>query len=306
MIVSRSAETALDPLSDVLVILGARSVRGTRLEASGEWALSFQGEGRLKFVAVVHGRCWLTLPGCPPEELEEGDVFLLSNTAYVVASDPTLLPVDGMSLYGPDGEDVVRLGDGEETVMIGGGARFPDADASFVLEALPAFLRVGRASPGAEAVARVLALLAIEVGDSRPGSSFVTDRLGEILLIEAIRAYVTTGIADCVGWIAALADPRIGTALRLMHADVARPWTTSLLAAEVGMSRSAFAQRFVRHVGRPPLDYLTRWRMVLAQKKLTAGQASVAHIAFEVGYTSPSAFAHAFKRTFGRPPRAAG
>ena len=113
MIVSRSAETALDPLSDALVVLGARSVRGTRLEASGEWALSFQGEGRLKFVAVVHGRCWLTLPGCPPEELEEGDVFLLSNTAYVVASDPTLLPVDGMPLYGPGGGDVVRLGNGE-------------------------------------------------------------------------------------------------------------------------------------------------------------------------------------------------
>lgn len=306
MIVSQPAETALDPLSDVLLVLGARSVRGTRLEASGDWALSFQGEGRLKFVAVLHGQCWLTLPGCSPEGLAEGDVFLLSNTPYIVASDPTLRPIDGMPLYGPDGQDVVRLGEGGETVMIGGGARFADADASFVLEALPPFLRVRRASPGAAAVARVLALLEAEVGGSRPGSSFVTDRLAEILLVEAIRAYVTTGIADCVGWIAALADPRIGTAIRLMHGHVARPWTTSLLAEEVGMSRSAFAQRFLRHVGRPPLDYLTRWRMVLARRKLTAGRSSVAQVAGEVGYNSQSAFAHAFKRTFGYTPRAAG
>ncbi|MGU3286068.1 AraC family transcriptional regulator [Methylobacterium mesophilicum] len=306
MFVSQSAKTSGDPLSDVLAVLGARSVRGTRLEASGDWALSFQGQGRLKFVAVVHGRCWLLLPGSPPEVLEEGDVFLLSNTPFIVASDPTVQPIDGMPLYRPVGEDVVRLGEGQETVMVGGGASFADGDASFVLEALPAFLRVDRTSIGAASVARVLALLEAEVGDGRPGTSFVTDRLAEILLVEAIRAYVATGIADGIGWIAALADPRVGTALRLMHRDVARPWTTSLLAAEVGMSRSAFAQRFSQYVGRPPLDYLTRWRMVLARRRLRTSRTSIAQVAAEVGYSSQSAFTFAFKRTFGCTPRMAG
>ena len=257
-------------------------------------------------MAVVHGRCWLLLPDSPPEALEEGDVFLLSNTPFIVASDPTVQPIDGMPLYGPVGEDVVRLGEAPETVMVGGGASFADGDASFVLEALPAFLRVDRTSPGAAAVARVLALLEAEVGDGRPGTSFVTDRLAEILLVEAIRTYVATGVADGTGWIAALADPRVGAALRLMHRDVARPWTTSLLAAEVGMSRSAFAQRFSQGVGRPPLDYLTRWRMVLARRRLRTSQTSIAQVAAEVGYGSQSAFTFAFKRTFGRTPRAAG
>lgn len=173
-------------------------------------------------------------------------------------------------------------------------------------EALPAFLRVDRASPGAGAVARALALLEAEVGGGRPGTSLVAERLAEILLVEAIRAYVDAGGADRVGWIAALADRRIGAALRLMHGDIARPWTASALAAEVGMSRSSFTQRFSARVGRPPLDYLTCWRMVLARRKLSEGRDPIAGIAAEVGYGSPSAFAHAFKRTFGHTPRSSG
>lgn len=303
MVVSRYAKILVDPLSAVLAALGARGVRGTRLEASGDWALSFQGQGRLKFVAVVRGRCWLLLPDAPPEALQEGDVFLLSDTPFTVASDPAEVPVDGMPLYeAPDG-NLVRLGDGGETVMLGGGSAFADGGFAFVLEALPAFLRVDRTSPGAETVARVLALLEAEAGDGRPGASLVAERLAEILVVEAIRAYAYAGGGDRVGWIGALADRRIGAALRLMHGDVARPWTVSQLAAEVGMSRSGFTQRFSARVGRPPLDYLTRWRMVLARRKLGGGAVPIASIAADVGYSSQSAFAHAFKRTFGHTPR---
>lgn len=71
------------------------------------------------------------------------------------------------------------------------------------------------------------------------------------------------------------------------------------------MSRSAFTQRFTKRVGRSPLDYLTRWGMVLAERKLTEGQ-PVAAVAAAVGYSSQSAFAHAFKRTMGRTPRSDG
>lgn len=291
-----------DPFSEVLAALGARSVRGTGLEAAGDWALAFDGRARLKFVALTHGRCWLLLPDHPPEALVEGDVFLLSDTRYTVASDPTLEPIDGMSLYASPGQDIVRLGDGRETVMIGGGSGFADGSASFVLDALPTFLRVDRTSPSAEAVARTLKSLRAEVDHGAVGGSLVAERLAEILIVEAVRAYVATSPSDSVGWITALADPRIGRALRMMHGDVARRWTVPMLAAEVGMSRSAFTDRFSTRVGCPPIDYLIRWRMVLAQRKLDTGQA-VAAVAETVGYNSQSAFAHAFKRTIGRPPR---
>lgn len=302
MSLSQSAKSAADPLSEVLAALGARSVRGTSLEASGDWALAFDGRGRLKFVGITRGRCWVILPDHAPEALAQGDVILLSNTRYTVASDPSVEPVDGMALYEPPGRDVVRIGTGGETVMIGGGSAFADGSASFVLEALPTFLRIEPTSPTAESVARTLEFLRSEVGNAQVGGALVAERLAEILVVEAIRAHVATGALDGKGWIGALADRRIGAALRLMHGDVTRRWTASMLAAEVGMSRSAFTQRFAERVGQPPLAYLTRWRMVLARRRLREG-ATVAKVAAAVGYTSQSAFGHAFKRAFGHTPR---
>ena len=302
MSLSQSAEITPDPFSEVLAALGARSVRGTGLEAAGDWALSFDGRTRLKFVAVTKGRCWLLLPDHSPTTLVEGDVVLISNTRYTVASDPAVEPIDGMPLYASPGHDMVRLGAGDETALMGGGSGFADGSAAIVLDALPSFLRVDRTSSTAEAVARTLGFLRTEVGSAELGGSLIADRLVEILVVAAVRAFVATTPTATVGWITALADPRIGKALRLLHGDVARRWTVPIMASEVGMSRSAFTQRFTERVGRPPLDYLTRWRMVLAQRKLNAGQ-SVAAVATAVGYNSQSAFSHAFKRTLGRTPR---
>lgn len=305
MSLSRSSEIAPDPFSDVLAALGAQSVRGTGLEAAGEWALAFDGRARLKFVAVTRGRCWLLLPDHSPEALVEGDVVLLSNTRYTVASDPAVEPIDGMPLYASPGHDMVRLGTGDETALMGGGCGFADGSASFVLDALPRFLRVDRTSSTAEVVSKTLRFLRTEIGSAELGGSLVAERLAEILVVAAVRAFVATSPTTSTGWITALADPRIGKALRLLHGDVARRWTVPMLASAVGMSRSAFTQRFAERVGRPPLDYLTRWRMVLAQRKLDAGQ-TVAAVAAVVGYSSQSAFSHAFKRTLGHTPRSSG
>lgn len=291
-----------DPFSQIVSLLGTRSVRGTSLEASGEWALAFDGRARLKFVAVTHGRCWLVLPDREPEPMEEGDVLLLSDTPYTVASDPAVEPTDGMELYAGSGQDAVRLGAGGDVAMVGGGSGFAEGCAPFVLDALPRFLRIDRTSPDAQAVARTLASLHAEVRNPGIGSSLVVARLAEILVAEAVRAFVKTGSDGSIGWIAALADPRLAKAIGLMHDDVARNWTTPVLAREVGMSRSAFASRFTRRVGRPPMDYLTAWRMILAQRMMTSG-ATVATAAQEVGYASQSAFAQAFKRTVGRTPK---
>jgi len=291
-----------DPASEVLAALGARSVRGTGLEAAGDWSLSFDGRARLKFIAVIRGQCWLMLPDRPPQTLAAGDVLLISNTHYTVASSPEIEPADGMPLYATQGQDVVRLGAADETAMIGGGSGFADGSAAFVLDALPTFLRVDRASPAAEAVATTLKALRAEVSSPGLGGALVAERLADILIIAAVRAFVADSPATSIGWITALADPKIGWALRLLHGDVARRWTVPMLASEVGMSRSAFAERFVARVGRPPLDYLTRWRMVLAERELDEGQ-SVLSAATAVGYTSQSAFSQAFKRAFGRTPR---
>nr|WP_246787362.1 helix-turn-helix transcriptional regulator [Rhizobium leguminosarum] len=71
----------------------------------------------------------------------------------------------------------------------------------------------------------------------------------------------------------------------------------------MGMSRSAFAQRFKELVGTAPLDYVTRWRMHRAREALRREDVSVAGLAAALGYSSESAFGNAFKRVFGRAPK---
>lgn len=290
-----------DPFTEVLAALGTHSVRGTSLEAGGDWALSFDGRERLKFVAVMKGQCWLILPDFPPEALREGEVILLGDTQYTVASDPAVEPSDGMTLYASPGHNTVRLGADCDTVLIGGGSSFASGCGSFVLDAVPRFLRIPPRSTSAQGIAKTLAALKEEADAGRLGGGLVTERLADILVVEAVRVYVASHPDDNASWISALADPRLARVIRLMHGDLSRRWTIEALAREVGMSRSALTLRFAQRVGCPPLTYLTRWRMIWAQRRLAQGR-SVSEVATDVGYKSQSAFAHAFKRTIGRTP----
>ena len=305
MILSQPSKNGSDPLSEVLAVLGARSIRCTRLEAAGDWALAFTAQARLKFVALLRGSCFILLPGQPPLPLTAGDIFLLGRTCYTVASSPEVVAADGMALYAAPGQNSCRLG-GDDTVMLGGGIAFAGQDAGFLLDALPCFMHVSGGAPSASTVAATLQLLAAEAGLEQCGGTLVATRLAEILLVQAVRAHIADQGGEGSGWIGALADRRIGPALRLMHEDIARPWTVQALAAHVGMSRSAFAALFRCRVGRPPLDYLTHWRLTLARRLLEQQGADTAAIAERVGYASQSAFSHAFKRAFGHSPRGCG
>lgn len=104
------------------------------------------------------------------------------------------------------------------------------------------------------------------------------------------------------GWAAALNNPPIAAALRAMHQAPGNPWTVATLAAEAGMSRTPFARRFTELTGRPPLTYLTWWRMTTAARLLKSSDAPLGAVAAQVGYGSEFAFATAFKRRFGVPP----
>ena len=300
MELSQSSKAALDPLSDVLQILGASVSRRTRLEASGQWALAFPAIDRLKFVAMLRGSQWLVLPGQAPQLLSAGDVCLLGRTPYVVASDPHLKPVDGQAYYDGDGRDVARIG-GDDMIAIGGTVTFAADDAGFLLDMLPDFMVVPRSAPASGAVATILDLIGHEIDRDLMGREIVSARLADVLLVEAIRAYI--GQVE-MGWLGALAEPRLGRALRAIHGDVARAWTVAQLAGIAGMSRAAFSAEFARRIGQPPLSYVRAWRLTIARAALNRDGATVGQVARAVGYTSQSAFGHAFRRAFGGPPKA--
>ena len=65
------------------------------------------------------------------------------------------------------------------------------------------------------------------------------------------------------------------------------------------MSRTTFAARFKVAAGVPPLTYLQQWRMRLAGRAPREHDTSLSALAQSLGYTSESAFSHAFKRAVG-------
>jgi AraC-like DNA-binding protein len=94
----------------------------------------------------------------------------------------------------------------------------------------------------------------------------------------------------------------VSRALSLLHGRVAGQWTDDDLGREVGLSRSALAERFTRLIGEPPMRYLARWRIQVAAHQLRKSDTPLARIAEQVGYESEAAFNRAFKRAFGVPP----
>jgi AraC-like DNA-binding protein len=107
---------------------------------------------------------------------------------------------------------------------------------------------------------------------------------------------------EYTGWLAAVRDPVVGCALRLMHASPDHGWTVEELARAAAVSRSALAQRFAMLIGEPPMQYLQGWRMQLAKHLLGQTNLSLVEIARRTGYESQAAFNRAFKRLVGQPP----
>jgi AraC-like DNA-binding protein len=104
------------------------------------------------------------------------------------------------------------------------------------------------------------------------------------------------------GWLAALRDPNIGRAVCLLHERPAQAWTLQGLAQEVGLSRSARAERFTHLVGHAPMQYLALWRMQIAARLLADGASKVSAVGPDVGHESEAGFSRAFKKVTGVAP----
>lgn len=127
-----------------------------------------------------------------------------------------------------------------------------------------------------------------------------------MLQVQALRLHLAEGAGGGVGWLFALANRQMAAAMTAMHTDPAGRWTLQSLAERVGMSRTAFSVKFKARVGVSPMDYLIRWRMMVAADRLTTTAAPVSAIALSLSYDSESAFGTAFKRVMGCSPRQYG
>ena len=240
--------------------------------------------------------------------LGAGDVVLLPrNDVHLVGSDLTLPPVAGSDIIqAPKNGGLFTIhhgGGGERTRMICGYLGCDDIEENPVLSTLPALVKLD-AEPGgaAEWIRSTFQYAADEVASGRPGSETVLAKLSELLFVEAVRRYAETLPQGQTGWLAGLRDPHVARALALLHHDITRPWNVDDLSREVGLSRSALADRFTSLIGMPPMHYVANWRMQVATQKLRNTSASLAQVADSVGYGSEAAFSRAFKKAFGIAP----
>jgi AraC-like DNA-binding protein len=247
---------------------------------------------------------WLTVGG-EERRLAAGDCFVIATDApYAVASGPGMRPVDGLPLFRASTDGVARVGSAEEVAMTGGRFVLDESSAQLLLDVLPPLFVVAADGAAQSPLRATLDLFTRETSAPRPGSALVARHLGHVVFAEALRAALEQPVPQVRGWLAALADERIGRALHLMHSDPARRWTAPELAAAVHMSRSAFAGRFRELVGDPPLDFLLSLRMRIAGRALRTTTLTVSAVGAQLGYTSDAAFSTAFRRVMGVTPTA--
>ena len=298
----------MDPLSDVLSLLRPRSIVSGGFDVGGPWSIQFPRPQGVKCYAVANGECWLVVEGvAEPVRLATGDCFLLpGGRTFTLASDLALTPIDALANLPRRSEGGIRVHNGGGDAMVIGGHFILDGDHAGVLRnMLPPIVHIRRASDR-EALRWSIERMRQELIEQRPGGALIGQHLAHMMLVQALRAHLSEGPAGGVGWLFALADRQMGAALGALHEDPARRWTLQELAERVGLSRSIFAQRFKATVGTSAMDYLIRWRMLLASDRLAHSGDPVSAIALSLGYESESAFSTAFKRVMGRPPRRYG
>lgn len=297
-----------DPLAAIVAILRPQTVLSKFVSGAGRWAVQYPNYGRPSFALMLEGVCWLAVESSEPFLMEAGDYVLLPATpGFRMGSDldalecPTMRAADtaaaGEIRHGPqDDEPAVR--------MLGGYFLFDPTNAPLLVGLLPAVVHIKASDPEARRLAWIARAIGEESTTQRAGGDAILTRLVEVMLIEAMRWRPTQAdaAAPIAGLLAGLGDARMSKALRLVHEDISRRWTIEGLADEVGMSRAAFAARFMQVLGVPPMEYVLRWRMALAKDMLWHDGLSLGEVAHAIGYQSASAFSAAFSRSVGVSP----
>ncbi len=315
-------EKAVDALSDVLRVSHLTGGVFLNAEFFAPWCIAARvspehcapalgpASHLIIYHYVVEGDLKVRVEGEDGEGLviEAGEVVVLPrNDLHLIGSDLSLPPVAGSDVIRPPTKgglfSIHYGGGGKRTRMVCGFLCCAGSEGNPVIATLPRLLKLN-VEPGgaAEWIRSTFQYAAEEVAAGRPGSETVLAKLSELLFVQTVRRYADALPDGQTGWLAGLREPHVARALALLHRDIARRWTIDELSREVGLSRSALADRFIRLIGVPPMHYLASWRMQVATQELRSTSASLAQIAATVGYESEASFSRAFKKAFGAAP----
>jgi AraC-like DNA-binding protein len=304
----------MDSLAGLLDAPRARGAFARRVVMSAPWCLRILAESPVTLIAGVAGETWVVPDAGQPVRLNPGDVVVTRAPArYNVADSPTTSPslviepgqecrdLNGNSMREKMTYGVRTWGNdprGATVFLVGAYEQLSDV-SDRLLRALPPLLTLPRAEWGSP----LISLLCDEVVKDEPGQAAVLDRLLDLLLTAALKAWFSRQDSSTPAWWRFQGDPLVDRALRIMHDNPANPWTMEQLAAQTGASRATLARRFHDLVGESPMNFLRSWRMAMAADLLSNSQESVTSVAEKVGYATPFAFSAAFKRVRGISPQ---
>ena len=309
----------MDALSDVLRAVRLTGAVFFDVQASEPWvAETPQGESivgaifpgadhLISYHVITGGACWGGLIGQPPIHLSAGDVIVFPHgDAHVMSSAPGMRDTPDPSKFRRPGEGQLPF-----SISMGDAQSRPGAPGLRVsgvrcAAVQPAAVGAAACHPVSDraggAIAAFVQFALAESKEPRLGGESVLGRLSELMFVDVIRRHLESLPADRTDWLAGLRDPFVGRALTALHRSPARDWTLEALARDVGLSRSALAERFTQFVGQPPMQYLANWRMQLAANHLTERHRQRGRRRERVGYESEAAFSRAFKKVVGTPP----
>jgi AraC-like DNA-binding protein len=312
----------LDVLSDVLRAVRLTGAVYYEVHARAPWAAETPEtslicanvmpdfEHVIAFHIVLEGRCWARLAHDPDSavHMKAGDaVIFAGGDAHCMSAERGQRTEVDFSLYRLKRDRPLPFvfsqfgGDGEGTHLACGYLGCDARPFNPILDALPRMLLV-HGDDGLSLTQDLIRAALRESEKPRAGGETILSKLAELMFLQAVRQHIDTLPEESTGWLSGLRDRHVGMALRLMHSRPAERWTIDGLAREVGLSRSAFAERFTQLMGVPPMQYLGNWRLQLAVQLLEGRGMSIAQTAGEVGYESEAAFNRAFKKQVGVPP----
>src|SRR5262245_22381433 len=297
----------MDVLTDVLDALELKGRISSRRALVPPWRYNFTAGQDMIFHLLSSGGGYLSIEGDPtPLRIADGGVLLFPFGHAHSICDALTSPLTQVLHVAYSAQSEYRtspdVDEGSKMVVLCGAFRLEHPGAFPLLHSLPKVIHIpaeqGHMAPG---FTEIVGLIAREAAAPRLGTDVMLRRLTELLFFHVVRIWVEQQAGATRGWLAALHDQSISTALGLIHQSPERAWKVEELAAAVALSRPVFSARFTYLVGEPPIKYLTRWRMHRAARLLKRN-VEVEKIAELLGYESGVAFRKAFKREVGIPP----
>ncbi|MEM8824340.1 MAG: AraC family transcriptional regulator [Pseudomonadota bacterium] len=208
-----------------------------------------------------------------------------------------LAPANAIADWHADGDHqllLLALPRGRAVSLLAGG----DPDGADPLDAL-----YGRELFDAS-VAQLMERIWQESQRNGPGASLLVDGLFMTLLGTLARIGSDDWGRDGSHRESALGDRQLARVIEYIDAHLSEPTTVEDLAEVAGLSEYHFMRRFKLATNATPHAFVIGRRIEASRQMLSDRSLSIAHVAYECGFSSQSHFTNQFRNTVGVPPGA--